>query len=409
MRILLYGINYFPELTGIGKYSGEMAEWLVARGHQVRVVTVPPYYPAWKISKGYSGVRYQREKRQGVEIWRCPVWVPEKPSGVKRLLHLASYALSSLPVMLMQVRWKPDVVMVIEPPLMLSPNALVVAGLSGAKSWMHVQDLEVDAAFQLGLLPDRPWLMRMVEGVESRIMRRFDRVTSISSQMVQRLIAKHVEWTRTGLFPNWVDTDQIFPLDRPSLFRKELDLAEYQTVVLYSGNMGEKQGLEVLIEAADQLREEPTIRFVLCGDGAAKNRLQTEAERRNLPNLIFLPLQPVEKLNDLLNLADIHALVQKEQASDLVMPSKLTGMLASGRPVIATAMTKTAVAEAVLLADAGRLVPPDNSNELVKAIRELAADKNKCLRFGQNARRYAETQLGKESILCAMEKLLDDF
>jgi len=153
LRILIHGINYFPELTGIGKYTGEMAEWLVSRGHEVRVVTAPPYYPEWRIADGYSAWRYRREARAGVTIWRCPLWVPKKQSGKNRLLHLASFALSSLPVMLSQVFWRPDVVLVVEPPLFCMPTAWLVARLSGAKAWLHIQDFEVDAAFELGLLP----------------------------------------------------------------------------------------------------------------------------------------------------------------------------------------------------------------------------------------------------------------
>jgi len=116
VRILIYGINYAPELTGIGKYSGEMAAWLVAQGHDVRVVAAPPYYPEWKVAEGYSCKWYGRENL-AVQVWHCPVYVPGKLSGLKRILHLASFALSSLPVMLRQIFWRPDVVFVVEPSL----------------------------------------------------------------------------------------------------------------------------------------------------------------------------------------------------------------------------------------------------------------------------------------------------
>ncbi len=111
MRILIYGINYAPELTGIGKYTGEMAEWLAKQGHEVRMVTAPPYYPAWRVADGYSRWKYTHERLDGVVVWRCPLYVPANPSGLKRLSHLASFALSSLPVMIRQIFWKPDVVL----------------------------------------------------------------------------------------------------------------------------------------------------------------------------------------------------------------------------------------------------------------------------------------------------------
>ncbi|RMD58917.1 colanic acid biosynthesis glycosyltransferase WcaI, partial [Candidatus Parcubacteria bacterium] len=184
MKILIYAINYAPELTGIGKYTGEMAERLAARGHEVRVVTAPPYYPAWKVADGHSRWRYRREWLNGVGVWRCPLYVPSKPSGAKRIVHLASFALSSFPVMLRQIFWKPDVVFVVEPPLFCAPAAWIVAKLTGGKCWLHVQDFEVDAAFALGLLPK--WMRKPTSLAERWWMRRFDQVSSISHAMVKR-------------------------------------------------------------------------------------------------------------------------------------------------------------------------------------------------------------------------------
>ena len=155
MRILLHGINYSPELTGIGKYSGEMAEWLAARGHGVRVVTAPPYYPAWRVRTDYQAWSYRTEPGAApdeVRVYRCPVYVPRRPSGRTRLLHLGSFMLSSLPIMLSQAQWRPDVVLTIEPTLMSSVAGLMTARMAEAVAWLHIQDFEVDAAFGLGLL-----------------------------------------------------------------------------------------------------------------------------------------------------------------------------------------------------------------------------------------------------------------
>src|SRR5450759_2745464 len=183
MRILLVGINYAPELTGIGKYSSEMAEYLVAAGHEVRIVTAPPYYPEWRVADGYVAWHYSKEQRKGVSIWRCPIWVPTRPSGLKRLLHLASFALSSMPIMVRQIFWRPNVILVIEPPLFCAPMAWLCAKLSGAKAWLHVQDFEVDAAFELGILRAQ-WMHSVAGKAESWLMRRFSRVSTISDNML---------------------------------------------------------------------------------------------------------------------------------------------------------------------------------------------------------------------------------
>jgi colanic acid biosynthesis glycosyl transferase WcaI len=401
MRILIVGINYAPELTGIGKYSGEMAEYLVAAGHEVHVVTAPPYYPEWRVADGYAAWCYSREILAGVSIWRCPIWVPARPSGLKRLLHLASFALFSLPVMVRQLFWRPDVIIAIEPPLFCAPAAWVCAGLSGARAWLHVQDFEVDAAFELGILRS-PWLRSMVSKMESWLMRRFDRVSTISVNMVQRLIQKKLAAEKTVLFTNWVDTDVIFPLTTPSPMRQQFGIPPNATVALYSGNMGEKQGLEIVLETAIRLADESNIKFVLCGDGAARQRLQQKYP--DLPNVQWLPLQPLERLNELLNMANIHLLPQRSGAEDLVMPSKLTGMLASGRPVVATATEGSQIAE--VLQGCGEVVEPDNVEQFVNAIIELARDAAKCAKLGENARAYALKNWARGSVLQEFDRQL---
>ena len=403
MRLVIYGINYSPELTGIGKYSSEMAEWLSKQGHEVRVVTAPPYYPEWKISKQYTSLFYRSELVNGVSVWRCPLWVPSRPSGLKRILHLASFALTSFPIMLYQIVWKPNIILVIEPPLFCAPTTLLTAWFCRARSWLHVQDFEVDAAFDLGILFS-PWLRRLVLILEAWLMNRFDRVSTISYQMMCRLSNKGVDDITQVLFPNWVDIDHIYPLEFRSPYREELEIPISNIVFLYSGNMGEKQGLEIIVESARRLTEQKNITFVMCGHGAAYTRLRKLAEGLN--NIHWLLLQPLNKLNDLLNIADIHFLPQRADAADLVMPSKLTGMLASGKPVLATALPDTQVAQ--VLESTGIIVPPENLSLLVDAIVDLANNTELRQNLGANARNYAVKHLSKDAILGRFEESILD-
>src|SRR5690349_6805771 len=152
LRILIYGLNFAPELTSTGKYTGEMAMWLAERGHDVRVVTAPPYYPEWKVQKGYSAWKWRTESGASLKTWRCPLWVPRNASGIKRIVHLLSFAVSSFPVMVRQAFWRPDVVWTVQPTLAGAPIAALVAGMARARAWLHIQDFEVDAAFSMGLL-----------------------------------------------------------------------------------------------------------------------------------------------------------------------------------------------------------------------------------------------------------------
>ena len=399
MRVLIYCINYAPELTGISKYTAEMAEWLTENGVDVSVVTAPPYYPAWRIDPSYSAVRYHRERIEGVSVFRCPIWVPRQVTGLKRIVHLASFALSSLPVILwLSIRLRPKLILVIEPPLFAAPAAWMAARLSGAAAWLHVQDFEVDAAFDLGILRARGF-RRLVLALEGWLMRRFDRVSTISQHMIKRLASKGVKVERTRFFPNWVKLDRIFPLPHTTSLRAK-HFPHDQIIVLYSGNFGKKQGLEILIEAARILGEQQNdgIHFLLCGDGVASKRLQESAT--GLRNITFWPLVPTELLNELLNLADIHVLPQRADAQDLVFPSKITNMLASGRPVVATANPGTQIAE--MLGDCGLVVPPGDPAVLANALKTLAADRERRILLGAAARRVAESLWDKNKILESM-------
>lgn len=398
MKILIYGINFSPELTGIGKYTGEMADWLAAQGHEIEVVTAPPYYPAWQVGAGYRAWAYAQESAQesGIDehykIWRCPLWIPTKPSGLKRLLHLASFALTSLPVVLYRaLRFQPDVIWTVEPALMCAPAALIARKLSSAKTWLHIQDFEVDAAFDLGLIRS-PALRRFALWAERKLMAGFDRVSSISRNMIALAARKGVPESRLVSLPNWVDISAVFPLDSRPDFRRELGVPVDAVVALYSGNMGGKQGLDILAEVARQVQD---VFFVFCGNGPMRKVLQSEC--CNLPNVRLLDLQPLEKLNDLLNMADIHLLPQRADAADLVMPSKLTGMMASGRPIVATAQINTELA--LVVAQCGLVVPPEEPAAMANAVATLARDESQRKQLGIAARRYAEENLDKDAVL----------
>lgn len=406
MQVLLYGLNYEPELTGIGKYSGEMAHWLADRGHRVQVVTAPPYYPEWRIRDGHSGSRYVNDtsaSQPRLSVLRCPLWVPPKVSGKTRILHLMSFALSSGPALLwLALKQRPTVIMLVVPTLVCAPAVVLVGKLLRIPIWLHVQDFEIDAMHAMGIASTGSWARRMSLAIESWLMKRFDRVSSISPNMVSRLISKGVPPQRAVEFPNWVDVTMISPqptgrLNNP--VRQKLDLPDDAVVVLYAGNMGMKQGIEVVLSAARQLSDHTRLRFVLAGAGAALEHLKQQAE--GLDNVQWLPLQPLELLNDLLNMADIHVLPQRADAADLVMPSKLTGMLASGRPVIGTADAGTQLGQ--VLNACGVRVAPGDAPALAQALAALADAPGERATLGAKGRQYALDHLSHTAVLTAFE------
>lgn len=395
---------------GIGKYSGELAEWLASRGHRVRVITAQPYFPNWQLGNGVQNVKngYRSERLAEVEVRRCPLWVPRRPSGVTRLLHLASFALSSLPVLLAQRRWRADVVITVAPAFFCAPGALLLGRMCGKRchGWLHIQDFELDVAFELGLLKGKV-LRELAEGWERRTLRGFERVSSISAAMVERARRKGVAAERAVLLPNWVDLEAISPQGMEegatNPYRRELRLPEGAVVLQYSGSMNKKQGLELLVEVMEELSDLPQLVWLLAGEGPSRAAL--EKATAGLENVWLLPLQPVDRLNDWLNLADVHLLPQKAGAADVVLPSKLLGILASGRPVVASSPAGSELGG--LAERAGLRVDPEDGAAFAAAVRQLVLDEGLRKQLGERARQLAEEHFGKEAVLGELELELE--
>ena len=403
MKILVYGINFSPELTGIGKYTGEMVEELSEKYfHEIKVITAPPYYPNWKIKNGYNKFWYKKEWKNNREITRCPLYVPEKPRTLTRLLHLASFSLSSLPFIAKNIFWKPDIVIVIAPSFFCAPSGLIISKLTRAKSILHIQDYELDAMFGLGMVKSEK-IKNFAHLIESFIMKSFNTVSTISYSMLDRAHKKGVNKNKTQLFPNWVDTEFITPKTNRLKQREKWGIKREERVILYSGNLGEKQGLEMVISAADQLKDRKNIRFIIVGQGANKDNLKQLSHSKNLTNILFKDLVPYNELPYLLAMADIHLVVQKKGAADAVLPSKLTSILSAGGHSLITAEPNT---ELGILCQKfpgiAECVEPENINMFMDGLTRLL---NKDTTTPNNiARGYAVKYLNKDSILAQFDQ-----
>ncbi len=406
MRILIYGINYSPELTGIGKYTGELVDWLSTQNHDCHVITTPPYYPAWKIGKGFSRFWFTREKKKNLVIYRCPLWVPQKPKTISRLLHLFSFTISSFPVLISQLVWKPDVTICIAPSFFCAPQAILFSKLVHAKSWLHFQDFEICAMFGTSMLSSMQKLNNMAHSVQSFFTRRFNKVSTISHTMCNSAKKREVSFDPIVFFPNWVDINFITPQANSTTFREKWGIDRKTKVVLYSGNLGEKQGLELIVESARLLANEKKILFIIVGDGAHRSALQKMVTSHGLENIRFYPLQPYELLPDLLKLADIHLIIQKKGWGDSFLPSKLTSILSVGGHFIITAEKGTELYHIVKAHPGiGTVIPPENPELLASKIITLLT--NNTDSYNSVARTYAKTNLSKEAVLSRFEKELN--
>ena len=364
-RIVIYGMNYAPEFTGVGRYTGEIGEHLASIGHEVSVVTTAPHYPGWKAQDGYSAKTWFKETVAGATVFRCPLYLNVDMKGFRRLLAPLSFALTSAPVAFYQIlKQRPDVVLAVEPTLFVAPMALLAGKLAGAKVVLHVQDLEIDAAFAVGHLRQGGLLAKLGAAFERVVMKGFDRVITISHRMAEKIVEKGVKADRVEMIRNWVDVDRIRPLAGASPYRAEFGLTDKDFVVLYAGAIGAKQGVGLLIEVARLLVDRPEVVFVVAGDGPMRPALEEAA--KSLLNLRVKPFQPEERFSDFLGLADLHVLPQERGAADLLLPSKLGGMLASGRRILVTADAGTELA--LFLGDSCAFVPPGDAEAMAEAI-----------------------------------------
>jgi len=297
--------------------------------------------------------------------------------------------------------WKPDIILAIQPTVFAAPATALAAVLSGAASWMHIQDFEVEAAIGAGHVKGGR-LPQLGIAMESRIIRMFDFASTISPTMVQRL-GRKAGAVRTRLLPNWVDTEEIVPLTRPSALRAQLGFASDDVIALYAGNLGRSQGLETLVDAARALVGE-RLRLVIAGDGAVTGEIKSMS--CGLGNVHFLPLQPAERLNELLNLGDIHLLPRRRGVVDCNMPSKLLNMLASGRPIVAGADEGSDVEQVVK--SCGIVVAPEDGIAMATAVKRLAGDPLGRAALGAAGRNRAITQWSRDGVLRQFEQCFEE-
>ena len=393
-RILLLGGNYVPEPTGIGKYNGEMVDWLSKEGYECGVITSYPYYPYWKTQPPYEKKSFWFTREESfanstqVNVYRCPHYIPKKPSGMKRIVSDLSFFISAFcQLFILLFMKKYDYVIAVVPPFQLGLLGVLYRWIKGAKFIYHVQDLQIEAARELHMISSK-LLLKIMFGIEKIILSKADHISSISDGMIRKIIAKCNKPVIS--FPNWVDTVTFHPISKRSELKVKFNFSPSDKIILYSGAIGEKQGLESILYAAHELKD-PNIKFIICGSGPYKERLSDLMKKMQLQNVIFLPLQPKEKFNEFLNMADLHLVVQKNNANDLVMPSKLSTILSVGGLALVTAPKESSLYEIISRHKMGILVEPENEKALIESIRNALQESFPSIQ--DNAREFANEYL----------------
>ncbi|MGK7394469.1 MAG: WcaI family glycosyltransferase [Candidatus Cyclobacteriaceae bacterium M3_2C_046] len=412
MKILVYGINYHPELTGIGKYTTEMCEWFADNGHEVEMITAMPYYPEWKINHDYRNKGWYSEKIRNIKVFRSPFYIPKKVNGFSRILHEFSFLLSS------SVHWirfffKParDIVISIYPPLPIGFLPVIYKKIKKTPFVFHIQDLQVDAAKELKIIRQKA-LLNLLEWQEKYFINHADLVTTISEGMKQKIIQKGLKNSEITLFPNWVDTKSLQPMpEMQDSLKEKYGFTPDDKVVLYSGNIGEKQGLDGVLEAARiiQNKQSSPIKFLIVGEGATKQKLIQRSKDLKLDNIKFGNLVPKQELPFLLNMADLHLILQKKGASDLFMPSKLWNILSCGGLVVVAADKPTNLRKLIDYNEIGLSINAEDPVSLSQTIYDhllIQENSDKILTLKNNAVKFSQKNCDINHIMLDFEQKL---
>ena len=402
MRILLVGINYLPEVTGIGPFNVGLAEYLAAEGHDVTVLTAFPWYPQWRIDPAYRRKRpFMVERIGGVRIIRSPILLPAaRQTTFRRVVFDSSFALTALPAS--AGIGGLDAVICVSPPLQLGITAWMIARTRRAKLILHVQDIVPDAALSSGMM-HAGRAVAMSRGLEGWVYRRADRITVISEGFRENLLAKRVPVDKLEVLPNWVETGLFKSKADPGV-RSALGAPNGETLVLHTGNMGAKQGLETVVDAAAQLKSED-IAITLIGDGQARAALESRAAELGVHKLRFLPLQ--SDLPATLAAANILVLSQRAQVTDSAAPSKLLTYMAAGKPIVATVNSSSEAGQLIERAKCGLVVQPENPADLAAALLRLHRHPEMHHAMGVAGRRHVARHYDRKLILKSWKELVE--
>ena len=399
MRVVVWGINYAPEITGIAPHNVALCEFLQRYGHDVEMVTTFAYYPVWRKRPEDRHLLCRTDRINDVPVHRCWHFVPRRVFAWKRIVHEATFVLiSTMRILLLR---RGDVYVVVSPPLLLGAAGWVVATLKRAPFIFHVQDLQPDAAVGLGML--RTGLFtRALYWLEAFAYKHATRVSGISGEIVDAFRGKGVPDRKLILFPNAVVLPADTDIPVRGKFRAKHHFAADDFLAVYAGNLGVKQGLDILLDAADLLGAGKKIRIVIAGDGAAREELEKEIRDRN--NMSMLPLQYGTDYKELLVDADISLITQQGGSGNAFFPSKLLITLAYSCPVVTVADEESALARAVANGQCGKNVLPGHAEQLANCLRKLSEDRQQLRHWGANGRAYVE-QFEQRRVL---EKFLGD-
>lgn len=398
LKLLVLCPHFDPDTAPTGAVMSRIVEELGALGHEVHVVTSLPWYREHRVDEAWSTVRWR--DRTATTGWGTiarldPHAGGDKRNLVRRAVGFIGFSVVSIVAGVLAGRRgrRVDAVIAMSPPLTLGVAGRLVAWIRRAPLIFNIQDVFPDAAVETGAITNR-WVIGAARALEKVSYLSSSRVTVLSQDLADNVVSKigASKATRVVVIPNFVDTERIVPLDAATDYRRELGLTD-RPVVMYAGNIGYSQSLEMLVAAA---RARPDVDFVINGTGSARSDLERSA--RGLTNLIFGDFQPPERLSEVLATGDIHVVPLRRGLGRVSVPSKTYSIMAAGRPIVAAVDAGTEVTRLVDGARSGLVVPPDETESFIAAIDRLVSDPEVRRDMGQRARAFVESQASPRAV-----------
>ncbi len=403
LRLVVLCPHFAPDLAPTGVVMTRIVSELAARGHELHVVTSLPWYRNHAIEPGWGGRLWRTEKTEWGSIIRVhPFPGKSKSNLLRRALGFIafSYAVGIRSVHADGLPFKVDGVLAMSPPLTLGLTGWFTKIIRRAPLVFNIQDVFPDAAIQTGAISNRK-IIAAAKWLERMSYQRSDAVVLLS-QDLRANIANKIDkrfHQRLHVIPNFVDTHAISPQSRMTAYRSELGIGD-QLVVMYAGNVGFSQSLNLVVDAAAKF---PDVAFVINGDGAARKKLEEDCAQ--LTNVYFGDYQPIERLSEVLATGDIHLVPLRAGLASVSVPSKSYSILAAGRPMLAAIDPGTEIPNMLQQSGAGVAVEPDNSTAFIEALRQLVSGREQLREMGSRGRAWVETHASPASVAAQYEAI----
>jgi len=403
VKIVVVPPHFEPDVAPTGVIFTRIVEELAKRGHEIEVITSLPWYRLHRVEDGYEGKLVRHEDTPWGRITRIhPFPTADKTNIPRRALSFAGF--SSLAAAVGGRGGRADAVIAVSPPLTIGLTGWAIARLRGARFVFNLQDIFPDVAIELGALKNGR-LVSAARRLENLCYRLSDAITVLSDDLKVNIAAKGVDESKVHVIPNFVDTERMAPGPRENHYRKEFGLTG-KTVVMYAGNIGLSQAFDSVLDAAGALAYEEDLVFVINGQGAQREALQNKA--RGMTNVVFVDMQPVDRLPEVLAAADIHLVPLKKGLGNSSVPSKTYSILAAGRPFVASVDGGTEIVRIAERSGGGIAIPPEDPEALAKALRRMLDHPDETRRMGEQGRSFIEGWASPGAVAGAYESLLQE-